>query len=352
MILELTNWSVALVPVLVMLMMFIWLDVFKLMTTWETLGLLALGGITAVVAYPVSGVFLDQLPLGYSNYSRFAAPWVEELIKGLAIVGLFYFNRIGFKLDAVISGFAIGAGFSVVENIVYLTRFPDLAPTTWMVRGLGTAVMHGCTVAVLAATAHEFAERETRGRVVDYKFNLAWFIPGYLGAVAIHTAFNQFPDQPMIVLVTTLAIAPFLIMSMFRFGAVEAQQWLSHEREVHRVALVAWQSGGYPADDSGKKIAALVARSNPATGENIREYCEQLTFLAWTAEDALHDQVDDVSKVEVEAGAAFDRLEALRHDLGKTAFAALKPLLPFSRNDYWEISELEERLKAKKPTPR
>ena len=52
------------------------------------------------------------------------------------------------------------------------------------------------------------------------------------------------------------------------------------------------------------------------------------------------------------AGAAFDRLEALKHDLGTTAFAALKPLLPFSRNDYWEISELEERLKAKKPTPR
>ena len=324
MILELTNWSVALVPVLVMLMMFIWLDVFKLMTTWETLGLLALGGITAALAYPISGVFLDQLPLGYSNYSRFAAPWVEEFIKGLAIVGLFYFNRIGFKLDAVISGFAIGAGFSVVENIVYLTRFPDLAPSVWMVRGLGTAVMHGCAVAILAATAHEFAERETRGRVADYNFNLAWFVPGFLGAVAVHTAFNQFPDQPMIALISTLAIAPFLIMGMFRFGAVEAQHWLSHDREVHRAALEAWQSGGYPDDDSGRRIAALVARSDPGTGENIREYCEQLTFLAWTAEDALHDQVDDVSKVEVEAGAAFDRLEALKHDLGKTTYAALK----------------------------
>ena len=33
---------------------------------------LALGGVTAAVAYPVSGVFLDQLPLGYSTYSRFA----------------------------------------------------------------------------------------------------------------------------------------------------------------------------------------------------------------------------------------------------------------------------------------
>ncbi|MES2903535.1 MAG: PrsW family glutamic-type intramembrane protease [Pseudomonadota bacterium] len=352
MILQLTNWSVALVPVLVMLMMFIWLDVFKLMTTWETLGLLALGGVTAAVAYPVSGIFLDQLPLGYSNYSRFAAPWVEEFIKGLAIVGLFYFNRIGFKLDAVISGFAIGAGFSVVENIVYLTRFPDLAPTTWMVRGLGTAVMHGCAVAILAATAHEFAERETRGRVADFDFNLAWFVPGYLGAVAVHTTFNQFPTQPMMAMIATLAIAPFLIMAMFRFGAVEAQKWLATEREAHRVALEEWRAGRYPAGDSGRKIAALVARSDQPTGENIREYCEQLTFLAWTAEDALHDQLEDVSKVEVEAGAAFDRLEALRHAIGKASFAALKPLLPFSRNDYWEISELEERLKAKKVTPR
>ena len=38
-----------------------------------------------------------------------------------------------------LDGFAIGAGFSVVENIIYLTRFPELAPPTWMVRGLGTA---------------------------------------------------------------------------------------------------------------------------------------------------------------------------------------------------------------------
>ena len=352
MTLEFINWSVALVPVLVMLMMFIWLDVFKLMTTWETLGLLALGGIAAGLAYPVSGVFIDQLPIGYSNYSRFAAPWIEELIKGLAVVGLFYFNRIGFKLDAVISGFAIGAGFSLVENIVYLSRFPDLAPSVWMVRGLGTAVMHGTAVAIVAAIAHELAERETRQAAGQFNFNLLWFLPGYLIAVAIHTTFNQFPSQPMLAMITTLAIAPFLIMAIFRFGAAEAQQWLSQEREVHRQALGEWRSGGYPDDDSGRKIAALVARSDPKTAENIREYCEQLTFLALTAEDALHDQAEDISKVEVDARAALDRLAALRRSLGKASFAALKPLLPFSRNDYWEISELEERLKARKVAPR
>ena len=107
---------IALVPVLVMLALFIWLDVFKLMSFGKCSVLLLLGAIAAGVAYPLGGVFIDTLPIGFSNYSRFVAPWIEEAIKGLVDVGLFRFNRIGYKLDAVISGFAIGAGFSVVEK--------------------------------------------------------------------------------------------------------------------------------------------------------------------------------------------------------------------------------------------
>ena len=38
----------------------------------------------------------------------------------------------------------------------------------------------------------------------------------------------------------------------------------------------------------------------------------------------------------------FAELEALRKAMGRTGFAALRPLLPFSRNDEWELSELQE----------
>jgi RsiW-degrading membrane proteinase PrsW (M82 family) len=341
---EAIDWAVALVPVLVMLVLFIWLDVFKLMTLWETLGLLLLGALTAGAAYPISGTFLDALPLGFSNYSRFVAPWIEELVKGLGVVGLFWFNRIGYKLDAVISGFAIGAGFSVVENIIYLSRFPELTANVWMVRGLGTAIMHGTTCAVLAATAHEFAERETRGAVSEFDFNLLWFVPGYLIAVAIHTAFNQFPDKPLLAMIGILAIAPFVIMAIFRFGAVEAQQWLNEERAETRAALEAWEAGKYPDDESGKKIAALVKRSDDKTAAGMREYCQLLTWLVLQAEDTLHDQVEDTEKLHIVGRQAFERLEALKRELGKTNVATLRALLPFSRNDYWEISELKERL--------
>src|SRR5438552_954633 len=124
---ECLHWGVALIPVLVLLGVFVWLDAFALMGLKEVLILLVLGGLGALAAYPVSGKMLDTLPIGFSLYSRFVAPWIEEAIKALIMILLFRLNRIGYKLDAVISGFAIGAGFSVVENIIYLAIFPHYA---------------------------------------------------------------------------------------------------------------------------------------------------------------------------------------------------------------------------------
>src|SRR6476661_11203257 len=212
------HWGIALIPVLILLAIFVWLDAFKLMNMREILFLLVCGGIGALACWPISGRMLDALPIGFSNYSRFVAPWIEEAVKGLIVILLFRFNRIGYKLDAVISGFAIGAGFSVVENIFYLTIFPNYGTGTWLVRGFGTATMHGTTLAVLAAIAHEFAERETREAAADYDFNLMWFVPGYGVAVALHTAFNQFPDRPMLAMMGAILIAPVILIAVLSLG--------------------------------------------------------------------------------------------------------------------------------------
>ena len=58
-------------------------------------------------------------------------------------------------------------------------------------------------------------------------------------------------------------------------------------------------------------------------------------------------QSADADRVEADIGASFTRLAELKHALGRSTMAALSPLLPFSRNDYWELSELRERLKGK-----
>ena len=342
---EAAHWGLALVPVLVLLAVFVWLDAFELMRFREILLLLALGGVAAVAVYPVSGRLIDTLPIGFSGYSRFIAPWLEEGVKAIVMIGLFWFNRIGYKLDAVISGFAIGAGFSVVENIIYLTIFPQYGTGTWLVRGLGTAVMHGTTLAILAAIAHELAERETRESAGDFNFNLLWFLPGYLVAVALHMTFNQFPDRPMLAMMGAVVVAPVAILAIFQFGTAEAERWLTTERAAHQAQVDALKAGQWPDGPSGRKIAALAERLGPENAKRVHRYWELQAWLVAQAEETMIEEAAGKVSVDKEqVAAAFAELEGLRRALGKSTYTALKALLPFSRNDYWEVSELRQRL--------
>jgi RsiW-degrading membrane proteinase PrsW (M82 family) len=342
---QVAHWGLALIPVLLLLAIYVWLDAFKLMSLRDVVVLLALGGIAALIVYPISGRVLDALPLGFSTYSRFVAPWIEEAIKAAAVIGLFWFNRIGYKLDAVISGFAIGAGFSVVENIIYLWVYPDYGAGTWMVRGLGTAVMHGTTLAVLAAIAHEFAERETREAASDFHFNPLWFVPGYLIAVGLHVAFNQFPDRPLVAMLGSMVVAPLAIMAIFSFGTAEAERWLVTESAEHEAQLDALRAGRWPEGPSGRKIAALAGRLDAETEKRLRRYWELQAWLVHEAEETLLEEAAGDAKFDpAQVASALAELKGLRKALGRSTFAALKALLPFSRNDYWEVSELRQRL--------
>ncbi|HEX8937719.1 MAG TPA: PrsW family glutamic-type intramembrane protease [Sphingomicrobium sp.] len=344
-LLQSVHWGVALIPVMAMLAVFVWLDAFKLMNLKEILVLLMLGAIAALAAWPVSGRLLDTLPIGFSLYSRFVAPWIEEAIKAVIMIGLFRMNRIGYKLDAVISGFAIGAGFSVVENIIYLTIFPNYGTGTWLVRGFGTAIMHGTTLAVLAAIAHEFAERETREAAADFDFSAMWFVPGYLVAVALHIAFNQFPDRPMIAMMASMLIAPIVLIAILNFGTAEAQRWLAAESAEHLGQLEALRGGRWPNGQAGLKIAALAERLDAESVNRIRRYWELQAWLVAQAEEAMIEEAAGDAEFDGPAvRAAFAELEGLKRALGRSTFAAMQALLPFSRNDQWEVSELRQRL--------
>ncbi len=339
------HWGIALIPVLVMLGLFVWLDAFKLMSLKEVLILLLLGAMGALIAWPISGRLLDTLPIGFSLYSRFIAPWIEEAIKAAAMILLFRLNRIGYKIDAVISGFAIGAGFSVVENIFYLTIFPDYGTGTWLVRGFGTAIMHGTTLALLAAIAHEFAERETHEAAADYHFNLLWFVPGYGVAVALHTAFNQFPDRPLIAMMGAVVVAPVALIAILNFGTAEAQRSLTAETAEHRAQLEALGAGRWPDSSAGRKIAALAERLDPQAAKRVRRYWELRAWLILEAEQVMIEEaVGDAEFDPAEVRAALAELDGLKRALGRSTFAALQALLPFSRNDAWEVSELKQRL--------
>ena len=82
-------------------------------------------------------------------------------------------------VDTAISGFAVGAGFAVLENLTYI---PDLSASgliTSAIRGLGTAMMHGGTTAIFGIVSVSLSEiRASRSKLV--------FLPGLAIAVFIH----------------------------------------------------------------------------------------------------------------------------------------------------------------------
>ena len=147
----------------------------------------------------------------------------------------------------------------------------------------------------------------------------------------------------MEVMIVTLIVAPVVLIGVMRFGESETHQWLVEESESHRQWLAEWRAGGFPSDPSGQKLAALAARSSPAEAALIRDYCMLKTELVVTAEEELLDRDRKLEEGEEEQlRTAFAKLEQIRISLGRTGYAALRRLLPFSSNDEWELAELKE----------
>jgi RsiW-degrading membrane proteinase PrsW (M82 family) len=143
-----------LLPVSCFLAALVYLDSYKLVPIRLVLGVILFGCVAAALSYPVSLVWLDLIGIDFTSYTRYVAPAFEEALKAAVIVVLMRYNRIGFLVDAAILGFAVGAGFAILENLYFLRIVPETQLGTWIVRGFGTALMHGGATAIFAVTTH------------------------------------------------------------------------------------------------------------------------------------------------------------------------------------------------------
>lgn len=337
--------AIALGPVIVLLFVFDRLDVFNLIPM-RAIGLLLLGGgVIAGFTFFANTRVLDGFPMGFSDYSKYVAPVLEESLKALPVMALFAFNRIGFKLDAAISGFAIGAGFSMVENLWYLQQLADANISAWLVRGFGTAVMHGSSTAMFAIISHEMTEREAEGVAAGYRFNLFLFMPGLLAAILIHGFFNQFPNQPVLVMGATLLLAPATLFLTLSRSERATQQWLKADEAAHRQALADIRAGTFAETDAGLAIRQMANRVRPGAYADALAYVELKTELVLRAEELIHaSQAGEAAQPGEAERQKFAQLEGLEKKLGKSLVAAIATRLNFSRNDLWELGRLRARV--------
>ena len=343
--------AAAMAPVLVLLFVFDRLDVFNLINAYTIAGLLFTGAaIAAALALLANWPVMEGFPIGEGLHTRYLAPVYEELFKAAPIVALFRLNRIGFKLDAGIAGFAVGAGFSMVENAWYLFALVDANFSAWLVRGFGTAIMHGGATALFAVVGHEMTERQAEADATQYRFNPILFLPGLALAIVAHSAFNHFPNQPGAIMLATLLLTPVVLYFVFARNKSAVQAWLTSDQDAHRRTLDDIRAGRFAECDQGRALAKLADRFNHVAPDDVFAYIAAKTELILRAEELIHAAYDGVAPANLadDDQRKFDDLDMLERRLGNSVLGAIRPHLGFTRNDLWELDRLRARLRQKR----
>src|SRR5687768_1384214 len=94
-----------LLPVCLFLSSLVYLDSYKLVGFRSILQLIVAGSLAAAVSFFLNRLALQSSVLDHRLLTRLGAPIIEEMAKALPILLLIRTRRIGFLVDAAISGF-------------------------------------------------------------------------------------------------------------------------------------------------------------------------------------------------------------------------------------------------------
>lgn len=332
----LSHVATALLPVLLFLVALVLLDSYKLLRPRAVAGLMAGGVLAAAASYGVSLVALQAVGVAPPVYSAWIAPWVEEALKGLPIVVLLWRSRIAFLVDAAICGFAIGSGFAWVENLAYLHLASGAGLATWIVRGLGTAVMHGGATAILAVLALSLADRRP-GRLV------AAAVPGLVLAALLHTGFNALTTWPQVATLVTIAIVPMLLMLVFQRSERLLADWLGSSFDADAQMLEVLNSGAFADSPAGRYLRSLRQGFSGPVMADVLCYLRLYTELSLRAKGMLmlRENGLPVPPPDEELRERLVELHYLERSIGPTGLRALGPLLRMGRKELRQITLLE-----------
>jgi RsiW-degrading membrane proteinase PrsW (M82 family) len=323
--------AIGLLPALCFLAGLLLLDSYKLVRLRTVLAVIAAGAVAAAACYGLNALILEATAMSFGDYSRYLAPAVEEAAKAAIVVGLIGARRIGFLVDASVLGFAVGAGFATVENLYYLNRFDDPHLATWIVRGFGTAILHGGVQAIFAALVLTDADR--RGRL-----DLRAIGPPLLMVVLIHAAFNQFALPPIYETLLVLVCIPPLLFLAFLHSERSLQQWIGHGFDADQELLGLLGSERFSESHAGRYLLQLRARFPGEVVADLLCYLRLYVELALRAKGVLIMREQGIEPViDAETRAKVDEMRYLERSVGRAGLLTLYPLMHTSRRDLWQL---------------
>lgn len=328
---EIVRILLGLLPVFVFLSTLVVIDSYKLVRFNSIIRAIIVGALVAVACYFINARAADSLDVSGSTFTRYIAPVIEEFGKALFIFLLIRTRRVGFMVDAAIFGFAVGAGFAFIENIYYLKTLTSEPMTAWVVRGFGTAVMHGAATAIFGIISRVLSENWGDR-------NPAAYLPGLLAAVILHSAFNHFLFPPVVTTAIVMVLFPAVVALVFQRSERATQQWLGSGIDSELELLELITSGKLSDSPVGIYLENLRHRFPDDVVVDILCYMRLHVELALQAKGVMMMRQANLDyTIDPELKSQFDELKFLENRIGVTGKLAIAPFLRTSSRDLWQI---------------
>lgn len=323
-----------LAPVFLFLASLVYLDSYKLVPLRRTLATIGIGCIAAGICLALNSWMLSAIFHNAKMYSRYLAPIFEETAKGAFVLYLVYSRRVGFMVDAAVTGFALGAGFAFVENIYYLYNLPDSNLALWFVRGCGTAAMHGATTAILGIIAKVFFDKNpTRYLLVA--------VSGLIPAVFLHSLFNHFILPPLWSTLAVLTVFPVLLVLVFEQSEKVTRHWLGEGLDADLELLDLILTGKITETRIGQYLESLRDKFEATVVADMLCLLRLHAELALQAKGMMLSQQAGLSIVpDPEPEANLAEMSYLEKSIGKTGKLAISPFLRGGTREIFQIKLL------------
>jgi protease PrsW len=316
----------AILPVVLFLTTLYVMDSFKLVPRRSVLAAVAYGGTSALAVIALQ-TWLPLERLSPEVVNRYVAPLTEETAKALLIAALILSHRIGFLVDALVAGFAVGAGFSLVENVVYLSSL-DAPLTLWLTRGLGTAMLHGAATGIFSMMFKTMIDRRRRR-------GLAFVVP--LGAaVLIHSVFNHLWLPPAVQAAVMLVLLPVLVLLVFERSERATRDWVGAGLDLDVELLDLVGSEHFVHTRFGQYLMELRSRFPGYVVADM--FCLlrlDLELAAHAKGHLIARQAGLALPIDDDLRAALAERACLQRSIGRTGLLALEPLQVTSSRDHW-----------------
>lgn len=324
---------ISILPVILFLVLINSLDSFKLLKPTIIIESILWGIVAAILAYPINTYWFTIFPPEFV-YS-IAAPVFEEILKSLLIIYFFYKSKLGFLADSLILGFAAGAGFSILENLFYIHQLETTNVMLWIIRGFGTAIMHGSTTAIFAVISQNIITKKD-------KTLLHFFLPGLIFGIVIHSLFNSFFLPPLILTILQITLLPFIVIQIFTKSEKILKEWIENQSNSEFELITIINLGEFKNSLVGKYINSIKNRFTPEVLIDMLAYIQLHIELSLKAKGLLMmKEAGFEPKVNEETKSMLAELDFLSKSIGKTGMNVIKPLIRISKKDLWKINLLK-----------